>query len=341
MKKHPLQAQAGFSLIELMVGIAVSLVLIAIASSIFVGGVRSSRTQEERSKQTETAQLVMEILTRDIRNAGFFPAMNPGKPDDNPKIKATVGFVKKGFPGNVVNTAFPAFDNPIFACADAKYDRATGLCESAGSLPNSDTLIINYFSEDSFPQTASTFPGLGAGTRMNCLNESVDSLPHNTTSTINFSPVLVSNIYYLVDSPTYQGNQNSITTRSFGCWPLGAAGTAFQPFFQGVEQLRYRFGLIDATTFQSPRRFYTITEMNALPAIPIGGTNRTAWSRVVSVEICIQTRSLENNSRESSAIPVVDCDGATIPAPTTGQARPIIAINREVINLRNAAGATL
>jgi type IV pilus assembly protein PilW len=342
MKTRSPQNNRGFSLIELMVGIAVSLVLIAIASSIFVGGVRSSRVQEEKSKQVETAQLVLDILGRDIRNAGFYPMSNPGKSTDNPILQSTVGYPRSGFPKNIVNLANPAFDNAIFACANAKYDRNTGQCLGSSDNPGSDTLLINSFSDDSFAQTANSYPGVGSGTRMNCLNQSADTQAHNQTASNNTSPIMVTNIYHLGVTQSYQSNLGTVTTRSFGCWPLGPQ-PAWQPFFLGVEQLRFRFGLIDAASaaLQTPRRFYTTTEMNALPLTLINGANMTAWRRVVAIEVCVQTRSLENNARAApnSAAPK-DCDGNTITF-NADQPRPIVAVTREVFNLRNAAGVTL
>ncbi len=339
MKTRFNRLQQGFSLIELLVGIAVSLVLIAIASSIFVGGVKSSRTQEERSKQTETAQLVLEILGRDIRNAGTFPAINPSKPggaSNNLERASVEGFYRSGFPNNIVNPGFPAFNTAVYGCADAKYDRATGQCLGAGDNPNSDTLVINYFSDDSFPQGPNTFPGPGSGTRADCLNGSVDNLLHNQGGSI----VLVTNIYSLGPVQTYEGAQGPVSTRSFGCLTL--TNPLQQPFFRGVEQMRFRFGLIDATSGQSARKFLTIPQMNAEPLLFIGNGNKTSWQRVVSIEVCIQTRSLENNAREApSAATVVDCDGNSITGATANQPRPIVAITREVFNIRSTAGTTL
>jgi type IV pilus assembly protein PilW len=350
MKTPTLRTQRGFSLIELMVGIAISLVLSAIASSIFVGSVRSSRVQEERSKQDETAQLVMELLARDIKSSGFYPPFGTGT--------FTVGYVAEGGVNpfkapvtrpNIVNPASPAYNTGIFACDKAKFDRNTGQCETAGDASAPDTLVINYFSDDTFPQTVPpdstiTYPGAGAGTRQNCLNGNVDAginLAHNVGRQAAGLPVLVTNIYNLSDPQTYGGNNSAITTRSFGCWPLGQAN--FQPFFTGVEQMRFRFGLFDNSTFQAPARFYSIAEMNALAPLPVINAPRplTAWERVVSVEVCVMTRSLENNAREAPAgIVINDCDGTPV-AAFTNQPRPIVSVNREIFNVRNAAGFTL
>lgn len=405
MKTLPHHPQRGFSLIELMVGVAVSLVLMAIASSIFVGSVRSSRVQEERSKQTETAQLVMDLLARDLRNAGTFPALNPEKSQGGgnklgnnqgtptrfdlsgtgvgssaapsaggggpapaksiDKDAVNVGVIPDGYFPNIVNAAWPAFDTGIYACSRAGFDRNTGQCLTAGAASDPDTLIINYFSDDTFPQTADSFPGPGAGTRVNCLNQSADGLAWNrakriptgndtlasTSQTVD-APILVTNIYGLGTAQTYEGNAGAITTRSFGCHPLGQL--LFQPFFQGVEQLRFRFGIYDAstlmlnptnsvqaTTITAPARFYTVAEMNALPAAVINGQSLTQWKRVVSVEVCIVTRSLEYNAREAPAGAVVrDCDGNIIQA-VGNQPRPVVAVTRQLFNTRNAVGATL
>ncbi len=360
--KIPLQhLQRGFSLIELMVGIAVSLVLMAIASSIFVGSVRSSRVQEERSKQTETAQLVMDLMARDLRIAGTYPALNPERGQGAGGFDGIAeGFVQKGFL-NIVNPAWPAFDTGIYACNKAGFDRNTGQCLAAGGSTTPDTLIINYFSDDTFPQTAGSFPGPGSGTRVNCLNQSVDKETYNlarvpggddtsaSPSRTVLAPVSVTNIYSLGIAQTYQGNSGPITTRSFGCHPLGQA--LFQPYFQGVEQLRLRFGIYDASTVRpsptkfstvtAPTRFYTIAEMNALAPVNIGGVSLTPWHRVVTVEVCILTRSLEYNAREAPVGTVIsDCDGDPVQV-SANQSRPIIAVTRQVFNIRNTAGATL
>jgi type IV pilus assembly protein PilW len=341
MKNHNATANRGFSLIELMVGMAVSLTLMAIASSIFVGGVRSGRVQEEKSKQAETAQLVLELLGREIRTAGFFPAFNPGGEVE--------GSITSGFPKpNLVNPASPAYDYGIYACDQAAFDQATGQC-LAPTAGAPDTLIINYFSDDTFPQTAGSFPGPGSGTRRDCLNSNVEtpSLPHNLIQQAKGLPVFVTNIYSLSPPRTYTANNGTLTTRSFGCWPLTNA--AQQPFFEGVEQLRFRFGLFDNTTYladknyySAPAQYYTTQQMNSLGPLVIAGENVAPWSRVVSIEVCLQTRSLENNARQAPGTATFrDCDDQEVTYASLGPSRPIVAISREIFNVRNATKAAL
>jgi type IV pilus assembly protein PilW len=316
----------GFSLIELMVGIAVSLVLIAIASSIFVGGVRSSRVQEEKAKQTETAHLVMEMLSREIKSAGFYPALIPSN--------AKPGFVDVDFP-NVTTPLITPLSFGVFGCDGAGYDRASGQCLPP-TTGNPDTLLINYFSDDSFPQGADTFPGPGSGTRRDCLNGQVDTLPYNATNTrvITGSAVLVTNIYTLSASQTFQANAATpVTTRSFGCWPLNQLN--FQPFFLGVEQLRFRYGLLNANNFQAPQRYYTAAEVSALPSVVIGGIQMVPWQRVVSIEVCLLTRSVEYKAGASqSTVLMKDCYDQDMPKATN-------VLTREVFNARNKSGVTL
>ncbi|MCG2578313.1 PilW family protein [Dechloromonas sp. XY25] len=62
---------AGFSLVELMVSMAVGLALILVVSYTYVGSKQTFRTQETLSRMQETARFVFETLGYDIRMAGF------------------------------------------------------------------------------------------------------------------------------------------------------------------------------------------------------------------------------------------------------------------------------
>jgi type IV pilus assembly protein PilW len=325
----------GLSLIELMVALAIGLVLSAIASSIFVSSIRGSRTQEERTKQDETAQIVMELLGRDLRQAGFYPAVAK-------EASTNVGFIQT-FP-NVVNVSWPAYGSGVFACSQGKFDAATGQCAAAGTAAEPDTLIVNYFSTDTFPNSQS-----GAGTRRNCLGQNADSAPHNQaragagandpTSPQNtpVDPILVTNQYSLTDEQSYESGGRTIATRSFNC---GSPGQTAQPFFQGVEQLRFRFGVIDATTLQAPASYLTAAQVSALPATPIGGVSLNGWQRVVSVEVCVLTRTLEFNVREAATTNnLTDCNNNAVALGAAD--RSLVSVSRKVFSVRNALGITL
>ena len=62
---------AGFTLVELMVAMVLSLILIGGAVTVFYSSRLSYQTTEDSSRVQETGRLALEVLLRDIRNAGW------------------------------------------------------------------------------------------------------------------------------------------------------------------------------------------------------------------------------------------------------------------------------
>jgi|SRR5688572_27403193 len=73
-------AQAGFTLIELMVGMAVSVVVVAAAFTILTTTSKSLRANEQIVDTQQNLRMAMEVLSRDFKLAGFG---NPGVPIGN------------------------------------------------------------------------------------------------------------------------------------------------------------------------------------------------------------------------------------------------------------------
>ncbi|HTT09204.1 MAG TPA: PilW family protein [Gammaproteobacteria bacterium] len=69
---------AGLTLIEVMVSIVIALILMAVTVSIFVGNKRSYNEQEEMSRLQENARFALDMLTRDIRLAGYVGCSHDG-----------------------------------------------------------------------------------------------------------------------------------------------------------------------------------------------------------------------------------------------------------------------
>ncbi|MGK2914322.1 MAG: PilW family protein, partial [Porticoccaceae bacterium] len=65
------RAQQGLSLVEVMVSLTLGLILIAGVGKIYLSGKQTYRMQEAQSRLQESARFALEILTNDIRKAGF------------------------------------------------------------------------------------------------------------------------------------------------------------------------------------------------------------------------------------------------------------------------------
>lgn len=67
-----LPSQRGFSLIELMISLLISLILIAGTVSILVNNSSAYRSSDDLSRLQENLRIASQILTRDLRMAGYF-----------------------------------------------------------------------------------------------------------------------------------------------------------------------------------------------------------------------------------------------------------------------------
>ncbi len=63
----------GLSLIELMVGLALGLVVVLVASAVFIASRQANRTTEGLSRSQETARTAFELMARELREAGGNP----------------------------------------------------------------------------------------------------------------------------------------------------------------------------------------------------------------------------------------------------------------------------
>ena len=83
---RPCSPPAGFTLIELLVALAISLVVLAGASSVYLTSLRLENDNLNLTRLTQDMRAMMDVMARDIRRAGFVssdPALNPAALRDN------------------------------------------------------------------------------------------------------------------------------------------------------------------------------------------------------------------------------------------------------------------
>lgn len=69
MQKH--KKQKGLTLVELMIAVVLGLILVAGVIQIFVANKQTYRVTDAQSRLQENARFALEVLTRDIRSAGY------------------------------------------------------------------------------------------------------------------------------------------------------------------------------------------------------------------------------------------------------------------------------
>jgi type IV pilus assembly protein PilW len=78
-RKHS-AAQGGFSLIELMIAMVISMVLLAALSGIFAQSITSREKIDREGQKIETARYSLDTLAEDIRLAGYYGSLAPSLP---------------------------------------------------------------------------------------------------------------------------------------------------------------------------------------------------------------------------------------------------------------------
>jgi type IV pilus assembly protein PilW len=67
----------GFSLVELMIGLALGLLVLAAVSAVFISTSNTRNEMERAGKQIENGRYAMQLLTEDLRQAGYYGEYDP------------------------------------------------------------------------------------------------------------------------------------------------------------------------------------------------------------------------------------------------------------------------
>lgn len=76
--------EQGFTLIELIVALALGLILVAAATQLFIGGLLSSRLQKANAEIQDSGIFGLEYMARDIRLLNYGNVVNPQLTDTTP-----------------------------------------------------------------------------------------------------------------------------------------------------------------------------------------------------------------------------------------------------------------
>ncbi len=279
---------AGVTLIEILITLAIGLVVTLAVAVTYVGSRTTATAVDNLSRLNENAKLALDLLSREIQMAGFYPSIfpNPAQP------------LLRGEYINLKGNA--AYASGIFGCDGAIFDPTTATCGAAvAGAP--DTLVVNYFTTVGPRDVGTTNTSVGT----DCLNQPLQDDPVNGAGApsrfADGLPLFLSNRFTATDSNfgSAVGTVNvEVATRGLACNGNGVAAENddYVQLYDGIDQLVFRYAVHDLNTSgETPQRFFTATEVAALPTI----NGRNGWQRVSGVSICLLMRSL-NASRTTS-----------------------------------------
>ena len=283
----------GLTLVELMIALAISMVLVLAATSMYLATRESQRSIDQASAAHEAAAYALRTLGRELMNAGFFPAVRTASADQ--------ANVLSGY-SNITGRA--AYDFGIFGCEGASFDPAAGTCGTA-TAGAPDTLVVSYYTDDSM--------GSSMGQRIDCTGNDVGNAAVNTSrlgtggaSAPPTLPLFVAN-HYTLASTTMSVEARTVTTRSLACNGNGSGTADYLPMLAGLDDLQLTYAVYGDST-RVPQRFYTASEVNALGNAVIDGETLRPWARVVAVRICVIARTYETAAAISGG-QYEDCSG--------------------------------
>lgn len=202
MKRHRhLRAsryRKGFSLIELMVAMAIGLVIAAASFSAYLGASGTSRMAEAQSRMNEDAQAALSILTQQLRMAGSNPNQS-GRINDASRRNPVYGATS--YP-----TGAYTMSNFILRGCDGKFKPPAGsgperldnlVCDD--QLAEPDSLAVSYEADrfNTIPTALGNFPSDCLGSRLNTIVATLPALavpappPGITPPTTGVTPPLL------------------------------------------------------------------------------------------------------------------------------------------------------
>ena len=245
---------AGFTLIEMMVSLAIGLAVVGALIAAYLAAFSSGRRTDALMQITEDATLALNVMRQQVAQAGF------SQPHG----------VSEGGGGLVLHT-FPG----VFGCEGSAFvDLQSSIltpdnCQAADPGPSaSDTLEVAY--EGSvLPAKASNGILGGSGNNpqpLDCLGNSFAKTHDDATG----------DDYWLNDSKFY------VSGGSLYCHgPGNAAGAAL---VQNVETLQVTYGMAAAPAGAPGAGQIVYYDVAPPPGSPL-------WANVVSVNLCVQVRS--------------------------------------------------
>jgi len=284
--------QAGFSLVELMVGMVLGLMLIAGAVSIYLASKRSYVEVEQVAALTESARFAEQLVGDSLRHAGFFGEVSPISINKDSNL-SIVGGDCDGDAG--------AHDLSQFVYAVTAPSAPPGTSVSVldcidDAMPNTDVLVIKHVASqpytdgprDSFdPNDPSQSdgvidtPDLLQNDKTYVLTNNITGIMFDGNDTVPSKQVpggtaweYQYEVFYIRNAAIPQLSRKVLN------WTGTAMELRTEDIAEGVENLRVSLGY-DSNNDGEVDTFKTPTEVSSTGN----------WSEVQSVEVFMLTRS--------------------------------------------------
>jgi type IV pilus assembly protein PilW len=140
----PASSMRGFSLVELMTAVAIGLLVLMGLSTVFVNSSQSYQETRRTSEQIENGRYAIELLSQEIRHAGFFGEMVklPAQPaTDDPCTAPTDGAVSDTV-NNFLSLPLTLYPAASLTARPTVPTNCAAFLTSANLKPGSDIVVV-------------------------------------------------------------------------------------------------------------------------------------------------------------------------------------------------------
>lgn len=226
--------QAGLTLVEMMIALAIGSFLMIGAVSVFVNGRDAQRTSDTLARMQENARLALSVLETELLHAGYWgmnstPGLIQGTADDGDPVAFPVaGDCGVNFSVNLLRPIDGVNNGYGLGCA----------ANGGGAQPNADTLVIRRASIEATPPTAGRLQVQTDRLRGQIFNDGAvpggfpaapDSATHD----------LVTRAYYIAQGSSVGANVPGLRRKTLQAGP----SIADEEIIPGVEDFQVQLGV--------------------------------------------------------------------------------------------------
>jgi type IV pilus assembly protein PilW len=281
--------QYGFTLTELLVTMLVSSALILLVSNLYISIFSSQRSQYEKAAMYDNANTALAVLGRNIELAGYYPINYSIERSGN--INVAGQYSDTAVSTTKLDATSSMYKFPLNGCTAQYWDGSTGICTDQPSGVDSDSIVINYFTDDPYFNVVG---GLDLGIASNCARGG----PNTDANIPNTKVFLISNRYSLAPTPKAYAEKASINITNLACdvnIQTGIGTTGYQALVEGIDQLRF-----------------TYLQSVGLNTQFAASTSVTDWSQVAAVKVCLVARSVLQTKSIELPYSLNNCDNKNV-----------------------------
>lgn len=331
MHSRRIRTQTGFSLVELTIALGVSLVLLAGLTAVFVKSSDAQREQERSAEQIKNGRYAMEIISEDLRLAGFYgeffnlpprllaqmpyPSTLPDACDIDPAdLLNALPFAVQGYAAGNPRPSCVAAANHL-AGTDVlviRHAAAAPLTPGSSATANDFYLQANATAaEIQRPAAAAVLPNPNNKKADGSTAATIFKKDGATGGDIRKYQV---HIYFIAPCSVPAGggadcsgsaDDNGHPIPTLKRLELGPDGFTVVPLVEGIANLQIDYGLDENPASADPStqypgdgsadRFVKDPARAPLPAIPTAPATVSNWQNVVSVKVYILARNTKDS----------------------------------------------